>query len=137
MGEIRALRELLIRVNDPGTMTPGDVAYFLGIFRELSNSLFQTLRDDPSLVPNELSDEEIRKVDAVFSELSDNFFPMAHSNKSLGELQIVERESIGRAINFLTITEGPLAEELRRISDELSQHSNEIRRDLERYPQVP
>jgi len=137
MDHIRALRELLSRANDPRGMTPGDVAYFLGIFREFFNSLFKALPDDPSLAPNGLSDDEIRKVDAVFAKLSDNFFPMAHSDKILEELQIVERESIIRAINFLTYTEGPLAKELRRISDKLSEHSNEIGRDLERYPQVP
>lgn len=126
---IRALRELLTRVNDSRAMTPSDVAYFLGIFRVISNSLFKTLSDDPSLAPNGLSDDEIRTIDGVFAELADNFFPMTHSNKPLGALQIVERESIARTIDFSNQLEDVLSQTKRR--------SEEVRRDLERYPKQP
>ena len=126
---IRALRELSVQVNDSRAMAPSDVAYFLGIFRAISKSLFKTLSDVLSLAPNELSDEEIRTIDGVFAELADNFFPMAHSNKPLGELQIVERESIARTIDFLELLENALSQTKRR--------SEEVRRDLERYPKQP
>ena len=126
---IRALRDLLTRVNDPRSMTPSDVACFLGSFREISNLLFKTLPDGSSLAPNRLAGDEIRKIDDVFAELSDNFFPMAHSNKSLGDLQIIERESIARAIDFF----GPLETALSQIK----RRSEDVRRDLERYPKAP
>ncbi len=126
---IRELRELLNRVDDPRAMTPGNLAYFLGIFREISNSLFKTLRDDPAFG---LSDDEIRKVDDVFAELSNNFFPMAHSNEPLARLQIIERESIAKAIDFLRITEGPFLNELRHHLSQLEQYAKDVRRDLER-----
>jgi hypothetical protein len=126
---IRALRELLIRVSDSRAMTPSDVACFLGIFREISNPLFKTLSDNSSLAPHRLSDEEIRTIDGVFAELADNFFPMAHSNKPLGALQIVERESIARTIDFSNQLENVLSQTKRR--------SEEVRRDLERYPKQP
>ena len=126
---IRALRELSVRVNDSRAMAPSDVAYFLGIFRAISKSLFKTLSDVLSLAPNELSDEEIRTIDGVFAELADNFFPMAHSNKPLGVLEIAERESIARTIDFLNQLENVLSQTKRR--------SEEVRRDLERYPKAP
>jgi hypothetical protein len=128
---IRELRELLNRVDDPRAMTPGDLAYFLGIFREISNSLFKTLRDDPAFG---LSDDVMRKVDKIFAELSDNFFPMSHSNKPLVELQIIERESIAKAVDFLRITEDPVLGELRDRISQIEQHARDVRRDLERYP---
>jgi len=131
---IRELRVLLNRVDDPGAMTPGDLAYFLGIFRDISNSLFKTLRDDLAF---ELSDDEIRKVDDVFAELLNNFFPMAHSNEPLARLQIIERESIAKAIDFLRITEGLFLNELRHHLSQLEQYAKDVRRDLERYPQMP
>ena len=34
---------------------------------------------------------ELEKIDSFFRELTDNFFPMAHSNESLRRLQIVDK----------------------------------------------
>lgn len=134
---IRALRELLNRVEDPRAMGPDDLAYFLRIFREISNSLFEILRDDTGLATNRLSDDEMRKVDGVFAELANNFFPMAHTNRPLAELQIIEREVITQAVGFLRFTEGRLLEELRRQLLQLEHYSNDVRRYLEQYPQMP
>jgi hypothetical protein len=77
--QIRELREFLIRVDDTA-LTPGDASQFCGIFRGIFKLLFQDFKNNPSLAPHGLSDEEIRKVDAVFAELSKYFSPMARSN---------------------------------------------------------
>jgi len=43
-----------------------------------------------------ISTTELEKIDSVFRELSDNFFPMAHSNMPLRELQIVNKSEFER-----------------------------------------
>jgi len=126
--QIRVLRELLIRVDHPTQMTPGDVAYFFGIFRELFKLLFDVIRNDPALAPNRLSAEEILKVEQIFAELSDNFFPMAHTNKRIEHLQIVERDSIVRVLDFLTAFA-----KLNHVSSNVYDLSGRVRDDLLRY----
>jgi hypothetical protein len=39
-----------------------------------------------------ISDEQIETIKSVFKELLDNFYPMAHSNKPLRDLQIIDKE---------------------------------------------
>ena len=42
-----------------------------------------------------------RKIESIFRELTDNFFPMAHSNKSLQQLQIVDKREYHQVIEDL------------------------------------
>jgi hypothetical protein len=44
---------------------------------------------------------ELEKIDSIFRELTDNFFPMAHSNEPLRDLQIVDKEKLRRVQNLL------------------------------------
>ena len=46
-----------------------------------------------------ISDEQIETIKSVFKELLDNFYPMAHTNKPLRELQIIDKENILRLKN--------------------------------------
>ena len=39
-----------------------------------------------------VSDDQIETIKSVFKELLDNFYPMAHSNKPLRDLQIIDKE---------------------------------------------
>jgi hypothetical protein len=43
-----------------------------------------------------VSDEQIESIKSTFKELLDNFYPMAHTNKPLRELQIIDKESFLR-----------------------------------------
>ena len=43
-----------------------------------------------------VSNEQIETIKSVFKELLDNFYPMAHTNKPLRELQIIDKESFLR-----------------------------------------
>ena len=46
-----------------------------------------------------VSDEQIETIKSVFKELLDNFYPMAHTNKPLRELQIIDKENFLRLKN--------------------------------------
>ncbi len=67
---------------------------------------------------------EIEKIDSVFRELSDNFFPMAHSNEPLRRLQIVDKDEYRR------VGEGLLR--LSRIGEEANELSESLSQSIER-----
>ena len=46
-----------------------------------------------------VSNEQVETIKSVFKELLDNFYPMAHTNKPLRELQIIDKESFLRLKN--------------------------------------
>ncbi len=48
-----------------------------------------------------INDESIDKIHAMYKDLGDNFFPMAHSNKPLRNLRIVETEKLQLIESFL------------------------------------
>jgi hypothetical protein len=48
-----------------------------------------------------LNSIEIEKIHSIFKELSDNFFPMAHTNEPLRKLKIVETDKYRLLENFL------------------------------------
>ena len=63
---------------------------------------------------------EIEKIESIFRELTDNFFPMAHSNESLRRLQIVDKEEYERIVAGL-LSLSRLGEEATDLSENLSQ----------------
>ncbi len=63
---------------------------------------------------------EIKKIDSIFRELTDNFFPMAHSNESLRRLQIVDKDEYNRIADGLV--------RLSRVGEEALNLSQSIRR---------
>jgi hypothetical protein len=66
-----------------------------------------------------ISATELEKIDSVFRELSDNFFPMAHSNMPLRDLQIVNKsefESIQSNLEHMKY----ISSEVNHVSKELS-----------------
>ena len=63
---------------------------------------------------------ELVKIDSIFRELTDNFFPMAHSNESLRRLQIVDKDEYNRIADDL-IRLSRLGEEALDLSENLSQ----------------
>jgi hypothetical protein len=67
-----------------------------------------------------ISTTELEKIDSVFRELSDNFFPMAHSNMPLRDLQIVNKSEFERIQSNLAHMEN-INNTLNQISKELSE----------------
>jgi hypothetical protein len=119
---------------DAQHMRPYDVALFLSISSEalinyIRNSNEQLAEDDPGYI-NTIAIEKIR---SIFSELSNNFFPMAHTNGPLEQLKIIDREQIHQIRNtfneFRAIEEARRyqSENLRRIDEERLRLSDELR----------
>lgn len=50
----------------------------------------QVNKNSPELI---ISNEQLESIKSVFKELMDNFYPMAHTDKPLKELQIIDKES--------------------------------------------
>ena len=83
-------------------MCPDEVALFLRASSEalvnyIRNSNVQLGEGAMGYVPT----IEIEKIQSVFQELADNFFPMAHTNRPLGELRIFEIDKIRMIEMFL------------------------------------
>jgi hypothetical protein len=117
--QIRELREFLIRFDDTA-LTPGDAAQFCSIFRGIFNLLFQDVKNNP------LSDEATRKADAVFAELSNDFFPMARFNTHLREQQIIKKADIRHTMRYL--------ENFEVVLSQTADHFKDVRSILQEYP---
>jgi hypothetical protein len=102
-------------------LSPGEIAGFLNICRRSLNEYIihanqQLGPDSEAYIPN----LELEKIDSIFRELSDNFFPMAHSNESLRRLQIVDKDEYHRIADGL-LRLSRLGEEAVDLSEDLSQ----------------
>ena len=102
-------------------LSPGEIAGFLDVCRQalhgyVCHANAQLGSDSDAL----LSIKELEKIDSVFRELTDNFFPMAHSNEPLRKLQIVDKAEYQRVLQQLSylITMG---HEVNELSKDLSQ----------------
>ena len=106
-------------------LSPGDVSGFLEICRQ---SLYGYIcLANEQLGPGSeayMPVIELEKIDSVFRELSDNFFPMAHSNIALRHLQIVDKDEYRR------VGEGLL--HLSRIGEEASELSDCLSKSIRR-----
>ncbi len=68
------------------------VANFLDIAGRILIENLKAGGDKNSFDPDStFSDSELKLIGSVFKELSDNFFPMAHSQKPLRDLEIKEK----------------------------------------------
>lgn len=102
-------------------LSSGEVAGFLEICRQalygyVSYSNAQLSPDSEAF----LSVAEIEKIDSVFRELTDNFFPMAHSNENLRCLQIVNKTEYRHVVEGLSHLKR-MGEDARELSEHLSQ----------------
>ena len=98
-------------------MCPYEVASFLNISREalvkyIRNSNDQLGEDALGFVPP----IEIEKIDSIFRALIDDFFPMAHTNRPLGELKIIEIDKI-RMIEMFLLESNEIEARRRDLSD--------------------
>ena len=106
-------------------LSPMQIAEFLDICRR---SLCEYIRhaneqlgvDSEAYIPA----KELQSINSVFSELSDNFFPMAHYNGPLRDLQIVDK------LEFLRIKRS--LEYMENISNTANEISKELRDAIQR-----
>jgi|GEM_PF-5629350 len=76
---------------DPLKMSPYEIANLLLKYGEI---IVQYAEYSNQQFGNEsapfVTKENLKKIDSLFRELGNNFFPMAHTNVSLGKLKIVD-----------------------------------------------
>jgi|LakMenE18May11ns_1017448.scaffolds.fasta_scaffold8587706_1 hypothetical protein len=84
------LKNFLTQLNDPNTLPPGELSGFLADFW----ALFLKLHSGVAKNEERLTSAELEKINGIIKELSDNFFPMAHSDAPLRMLAIVEKRKI-------------------------------------------
>lgn len=102
-------------------LSSGEVAGFLEICHQalcgyVSYANTQLSSDSEAFI----SVAEIEKIDSVFRELTNNFFPMAHSNENLRYLQIVNKTEYRHVVEGLSHLKR-VGEDARELSEHLSQ----------------
>jgi hypothetical protein len=112
-----------LQQNDSETLdlSPGEIAGFLEICRQalcdyVCYANAQLDSDSEAFLPV----TEIEKIDSVFRELTNNFFPMAHSNEQLRRLQIVDKTEYRNVMEGLSHL-ARVGEDARELSEHLSQ----------------
>ena len=102
-------------------LSPWEIAGFLNIchrslYAYISHANEQLGPDSEAYIPI----TELEKIDSIFRELTDNFFPMAHSNEPLRRLQIVNKDEYHRVADGL-LRLSRVGEEAQDLSENLSQ----------------
>ena len=102
-------------------LSPWEIAAFLNICHRSLHAYIchandQLGPDSEAYIPL----TELVKIDSIFRELTDNFFPMAHSNESLRRLQIVDKDEYNRIADGL-VRLSRVGEEALDLSENLSQ----------------
>lgn len=102
-------------------LSPWEIAAFLNTCHRSLHAYICNANDQ--LGPNSeayIPIKELVKIDSIFRELIDNFFPMAHSNESLRRLQIVDKDEYNRIADGL-VRLSRVGEEALDLSENLSQ----------------
>ena len=102
-------------------LSPWEIARFLSICHRSLHAYIchaneQLGPDSEAYIPI----TELEKIDSIFRELTDNFFPMAHSNEPLRRLQIVNKDEYHRVADGL-LRLSIVGEEAQDLSENLSQ----------------
>lgn len=86
---------------DPLKMSPYEIANLLLKYGEI---IVQYAAYSNQQLGNEsapfVTKENLKKIDSLFRELGNNFFPMAHTNVNLGKLRIVDGERCDKIRNL-------------------------------------
>jgi hypothetical protein len=112
------------------TMSPYDTANFLLLcgkilLRYVEYSNKQIEPDSQSF----LSESDITKIDGLFRELGDNFFPMAHTEEPLRNLRIVnamQYENLNYRIENFMINLTQTSEDILRTNIGINERNNEF-----------
>ena len=102
-------------------LSPWEIAGFLNIchrslYAYITHANEQLGSDSEAYIPI----TELEKIDSIFRELTDNFFPMAHSNEPLRRLQIVDKDEYHRVADGL-LRLSRVGEDAQDLSENLSQ----------------
>jgi hypothetical protein len=102
-------------------LSPWEIGGFLNIchrslYAYITHANEQLGSDSEAYIPI----TELEKIDSIFRELTDNFFPMAHSNEPLRRLQIVNKDEYHRVADGL-LRLSRVGEEAQDLSENLSQ----------------
>ncbi len=102
------------------SLSPYGVAGFLEICHKILQEYIAyanyQLGDDKA---SHITPAELEKIDSVFKELTENFFPMAHTDTPLARLHIVNSEK-ARHVRHLFDNISSLRETCRQLEDEIS-----------------
>jgi hypothetical protein len=70
------------------------------------------------------SQEQMQNIMGLFQELTDNFFPMAHTQEPLGLLKIINGEEANRLDSFQERSIDGLSARMRTLSEIINETSN-------------
>lgn len=104
-----------------GKLYPYDVATFLEICHKTLQQYIKYANsqlDDGDA--SHITSAELEKINSVFKELYDNFFPMAHTNSPLSELHIINTEEAKR-MKYLYEHISRFLVDFRQIDQEISE----------------
>jgi len=101
---------------DPLKMSPYEIANLLLKYGEIiiQYSVYSNQQLGNESAPF-VTKENLKKIDSLFRELGNNFFPMAHTNVNLGKLKIVD---------------GARCNEIRNLFDDLSNQIMGLEREI-------
>jgi hypothetical protein len=101
---------------DPLKMSPYEIANLLLKYGEIiiQYSVYSNQQLSNESAPF-VTKENLKKIDSLFRELGNNFFPMAHTNVNLGKLKIVD---------------GTRCNEIRNLFDDLSNQILGLEREI-------
>jgi hypothetical protein len=101
---------------DPLKMSPYEIANLLLKYGEIiiQYSVYSNQQLGNESAPF-VTKENLKKIDSLFRELGNNFFPMAHTNVNLGKLKIVD---------------GARCNEIRNLFDDLSNQILGLEREI-------
>jgi len=102
-------------------LSPWQIAGLLDIFRESLCGYVKNANEQLGAHAEAyISAVELEKIDSIFRELTDNFFPMAHSNEPLRRLQIVDKQEFDHVRNRL-LDLSHMARDAQSLSADLSE----------------
>jgi hypothetical protein len=123
---LRLRQSIKEKNTDTLDLSPWEIARFLNICHRSLHAYIchaneQLGPDSEAYIPI----SELEKIDSIFRELTDNFFPMAHSNESLRRLQIVDKDEYHRVLEGLSRL-SRVGEEALDLSENLSQSIRQL-----------
>jgi hypothetical protein len=117
-----------------------DVVVILRIVSEQFSAVHDLVRENEDIDQKKiLSQEQMQKIMGLFQELSDNFFPMAHTQEPLGRLKIINGEEGNRLHSFQEHSIGNLSEQIRIMSlllKEMQREFNDLKESREQMRTV-
>jgi hypothetical protein len=103
-----------------GKLYPYDVATFLEICHKTLQHYIRHANSQIDDDASHITSAELEKINSVFKELYENFFPMAHTNSPLSELHIINTEKAKR-MKYLYEHISRCIDDFRQIDEQISE----------------